>query len=282
MRVQINEIEVKLLLEGIRLKYGYDFRQYAESSIFRRVEAVARVFESTDILGILRRVLDDRAYFLEVLPYLTVGTSEMFRDPLFFRALRDDVIPVLRTYPTFNIWSAGCSTGEEVFSLAILLREEGLTDRAVIYATDINPRSIKQARDGIYSTETIKTSIRNYQEAGGKSSFSDYYTADYGLAKMNSDLLSNVVFAEHNLVTDQVFAECHLVLCRNVLIYFNKDLQGRVLKLFESSLLHRGFMSLGSKESIRFSDCATSFDTVNDKWRIYRKTSHTLKRGLNV
>ncbi len=282
MNLSVNETEVKLLLEGIRLRYGYDFRQYAEASMTRRVESIARSFAATDLLALLRRILDDRSFFLEVLPYLTVTTSEMFRDPLFFKALREDVIPVLRTYPTFNIWSAGCSTGEEIFSLSILLREEGLSDRATIYATDINPRAIHSAQDGIYQVETIKTSIRNYQEAGGKESFSDYYTADYGLAKMNSDLLSNVVFAEHNLVTDQVFAECHLVLCRNVLIYFNKELQSRVLKLFEDSLRHRGYLCLGSKESLKFSGSAGAFETIDEKWRIYRKTAHGLARGFDA
>ena len=264
---------MRLFLEGVRLQYGYDFRDYAEASIFRRIESLERIF-GDHTLGLLRRILRDRAYFHEVLPYLTVGTSEMFRDPLFFKSLREDVIPVLRTYPTFNIWSAGCSTGEEIFSLSILLKEEGLMNRAVVYATDINPRALKAAQDGIYPVDTIKQSIRNYQEAGGKESFSDYYTADYGFAKMDSELLGNVVFAEHSLVTDQVFAECHLILCRNVLIYFNKDLQNRALTLFADSLRHRGFLALGSKEALRFSSVAKSFELVDEKWRIYRKTAH--------
>lgn len=276
----VSDVEVKLLLEGVRLKHGYDFRQYAEASMHRRVESIVRIF-GDDTLTILRKVLESQEYFKEILPYLTVGTSEMFRDPLFYKSLREDVIPVLRTYPTFNIWSAGCSTGEEIFSLAILLREEGVANRAVVYATDINPQAIKAAQDGIYPVETIKTSIKNYQESGGKESFSDYYTADYGFAKMNSDLLSNVVFAEHNLVTDQVFAECHLVLCRNVLIYFNKELQDRVLLLFEESLRHRGFLALGSKEAIRFSSVAGSFEPVSDRWRVYRKIAHGIRRGPN-
>lgn len=280
MKNPVTDTEVKILLEGIRLKHGYDFRQYAEASMQRRVESIVRIF-GDDPLSILRKVLEDTGYFQEILPYFTVGTSEMFRDPLFYKVLREDIIPILRTYPTFNIWSAGCSTGEEIYSLAILLREEGVANRAVVYATDINPRAIKAAQDGIYPVETIKTSIKNYQEAGGKESFSDYYTADYGFAKMNSDLLGNVVFAEHNLVTDQVFAECHLVLCRNVLIYFNKELQDRALLLFEESLRHRGFLALGSKEAIRFSSIANSFEPVSDKWRVYRKTAHGFKRGTH-
>ena len=269
--LELDETSVHLFLEGIRLKYGYDFREYSQASLQRRVAALIRHFGMTDPLMVLSRMLQDPAFFRQVLPLLTITTTEMFRDPLFYLGLREKVIPLLRTYPTINVWSAGCSTGEEVFSLAILLKEEQLLERTTIYATDLNSRALKTAQDGIYPSDEVKTSTKNYQEAGGKESFSRYYTADYGLAKMDSSLLNNVVFSEHNLVTDQVFAECHLILCRNVLIYFNKELQEKVLTLFRSSLRYGGFICLGSKETMRFSKWQPSFDVVDEKWRIYRR-----------
>jgi chemotaxis protein methyltransferase CheR len=173
-----------------------------------------------------------------------------------------------------NIWCAGCSTGEEIYSLAITLQETGLLERSVIYATDINPRALKAAREGIFSVVDMQRNIRNYQESGGSESFSRYYTADYGLAKMDSDLMKNTVFSEHNLAVDHVFAECHLVVCRNVLIYFNKQLQERVFSLFTESLRYGGFLALGSKETLRFSGVAASFESTDEKWRVYRKIAN--------
>lgn len=269
-RSALDETEVRLFIEGIRLKYGYDFQDYAEASLIRRVENVLRQLRFRDPIEALKRVLRDPEMFEMVLSSLTVTTSEMFRDPEFFSLLRTHVVPVLRTYPSVNLWSAGCSTGEEVYSLAILLCEEGLAERTTIYATDINPRALKAAKSGIYRAADMKVSTRNYQAAGGSDSFSRYYTADYGLAKMNSSLLENVVFSEHNLVTDGVFAEFQLILCRNVLIYFNRPLQSRVLDLFRRSLAFGGFMGLGSKESLQFTPVAQDFETVNEKWRLYR------------
>jgi chemotaxis protein methyltransferase CheR len=280
--VQLDDTSVHLFLEGVRLKYGYDFREYSQASLHRRVVALVRHFGASDPLEILSRMLQDPGFFRQVLPHLTITTTEMFRDPLFYLALRERVIPILHTYPTINIWSAGCSTGEEVMSLAILLHEERLLDRSTIYATDLNSRALKTAQDGIYQADEMKTSTKNYQEAGGKESFSRYYTADYGLAKMDSSLLSNVVFSEHSLVTDQVFAECHLILCRNVLIYFNKELQERVLTLFRNSLRYGGFLSLGSKETLRFSKWQNSFEVIDEKWRIYRLTDHENRERNNA
>jgi chemotaxis protein methyltransferase CheR len=280
----VKDTEIQLLLEGIRLRYGYDFHEYARASMNRRVEALGRQLGLESPLDILKCLLHDPETFQRVLPELTVTTSEMFRDPHFYKTMREEVLPYLRTFPTVNVWSAGCSTGEEVFSLAILFREEGLGDRATIYATDINTRALKTAQDGIYKTEVIKTSTRNYVESGGMESFSRYYTADYGLAKMDSDLLSNVVFADHSLVTDSSFAECHLIVCRNVLIYFNKALQNRVLELFCESLRHGGILALGSKESLRFSSVWKHFEPLNEKCRIFRKRSHprSEKRGWDA
>lgn len=276
----VNEVEFKLFLEGIHLRYGYDFRAYAETSLQRRIGALLSKFQMEDTLLLLRRILKEPEFFQQVLSHLTVTTSEMFRDPEFFRQLRETVVPVLKTYPTINIWIAGCSTGEEVYSLAILLKEEDLYERSTIFATDINPRALKAAKDGIYPVDAIKTHTRNYQEAGGREAFNKYYTADYGLAKMDSDLTNNVVFHEHNLVHDHVFTECHLILCRNVLIYFNKDLQDRVLGLFQQSLRYGGFLGLGSKETLRFSAVAKGFDVVNDRWRIYRRNNEPVSARI--
>lgn len=265
-------IEARLFLEGLRLKYGYDFRNYAESSMIRRVKAVLRRLNVSDPISLLRIVLDDPSVLRSVLTELTVTTSEIFRDPEFFKALRENVVPVLRTFPNINIWVAGSSTGEEVISLCILLQEEDLLSRSVLFATDINPGALQKAQDGIYDIETIKKGTKNYQLSGGKEAFGRYYTADYGLVKMDSDLTRNVVFTEHNLVTDHVFTECHLVLCRNVLIYFNAQLQDRVFNLFSDSLRYGGFLGLGSKESLRFSTVSDRFNVVNKDWKIYRKT----------
>ncbi|MDB5877868.1 MAG: protein-glutamate O-methyltransferase CheR, partial [Variovorax sp.] len=213
------------------------------------------------------------AVFAQLLQFLTIPVSEMFRDPAYFLALRQQVVPVLHTYPSVKIWVAGCSTGEEAWSMAIMLREEGLLKRTQIYATDINPASIEKARQGIFPLEAVKGYTANYQRAGGSSAFSDYYTAAYGAAKFDPSLCADVIFADHSLATDSVFAETQLVSCRNVLIYFNRNLQDRALGLFHESLCHRGFLGLGSKESIDFSAYAMRFDTLAKAERIFRKAS---------
>ncbi len=210
---------------------------------------------------------------MQLLQYLTIPTSEMFRDPSYFLALREQVVPHLHTYPSLKIWIAGCSTGEEVYSMAIMLKEEGLLERSIIYATDINPHSLERARKGVYALERMRAYTASYQMAGGRGAFSDYFTAAYDNALFDRSLIENVSFADHSLATDTVFSETNLVCCRNVLIYFNRKLQERALGLFHESLCHRGFMGLGSKESIDFSAHASSFEPLVKAERIYRKVA---------
>ncbi len=264
-------IERELLLRGIQLKYGYDFSHYAQNSMRRRIDAVIQEMNLKNPVELLNLILQSRRVFDEVLPKLTIGVSEMFRDPPFFRAIREHVIPMLRTFPRVTVWCAGCSTGEEVFSLAVVLREEGLLDRSTIFATDINPRALRAAREGIYSASQMKENTRNYLAAGGRSVFNDYFTADYGLVKMDPSLIKNVVFSDHNLATDSVFTECQLILCRNVLIYFDPELQDRALGLFLGSLHPRGFLGLGSQESIRVSKHAADFETIDERWKLFQR-----------
>ena len=266
------DIEIRLLIEAIYLKYSYDFREYSGASIKRRVLHALRQLECATISALQERVLHDPHMFMQLLQYLTIPVSEMFRDPEHFLALRRDVVPLLKTYPSLKVWIAGCSTGEEVYSMAILLREEGLLERTIIYATDINPTSLEKAKQGIYSLDRMRGYTESYQRAGGLQSFSDYYTAAYGHAIFDSSLRENVTFADHSLATDSVFSETHLVSCRNVLIYFNKTLQDRAFGLFHESLCHRGFMLLGSKETLDFSAYSDRFETLTRPERIYRKT----------
>lgn len=266
----IDPVERHLFLEGIFLRYGYDFRNYAESSMERRMMGLIHGSGEERLLDILRRCLDEPDYFRKILPRLTVGTTEFFRDPAIFRALRTEVLPVLKTYPSPKIWIAGCSTGEEVLSLAILLREEGLLSRSTIYATDVNPEALKNAREGIYEAGVIEALNKNYAASGGVETPSGYYTAEYGLVRFDPSLRENVIFSEHNLVTDAPFIEAHLVLCRNVLIYLRKETQNRVFELLTDSLAFRGFLALGSKESIRFSSCADRVETLPTNHHVYR------------
>lgn len=265
------ETELRLLMEAIYRQYSYDFRDYAGASQKRRVLQALTQFDCPTIPALQAGILQDPSLFMRLLQYLTIPVSEMFRDPTFFLALRQQVIPLLQTYPSIKIWIAGCSTGEEAYSLAILLREEGLLERTLIYATDINARSLDKARQGIFSLGSIKDHTANYQKAGGKQAFSDYYTAAYDAAIFDKSLRENIIFADHSLATDSVFSETQLVLCRNVLIYFNKKLQDRALGLFHESLSHRGFLGLGSKESIDFSSYATRFEPLVKPERIFRK-----------
>ena len=268
-----SDIELRLLMEAIYLKYSYDFRDYTGASQKRRVNHALSQFGLPNISALQEKVLHEPAFFTRLLQYLTIPVSEMFRDPAYFLALRRQVIPVLQTYPSIKIWVAGCSTGEEVFSLAILLREEGLLERSQIYATDINPASLDKARAGIFALDALRTYTANYQRAGGVHAFSDYYTAAYDAARFDPSLCANVVFADHSLATDSVFAETQLVSCRNVLIYFNRPLQDRALGLFHESLGRRGFLGLGAKESIDFSGYADRFEPLARAERIYRKTT---------
>ena len=265
------DIEITLLIEAIFLKYSYDFRNYSGASVKRRILHAIKQLKCESISELQARVLHEPNVFMELLQYLTIPTTEMFRDPDYFLALRQEVIPFLKTYPSLKIWIAGCSTGEELYSIAILLKEESLLERSIIYATDINPVSLEKARKGIFSLERVRSYTNNYQHAGGKRAFSDYYTAAYESALFDRSLCENISFADHSLATDSVFAEIHLISCRNVMIYFNHELQERALGLFHESLCRRGFLGLGSKESLDFSGYANLFEPLIKQQRIFRK-----------
>lgn len=269
----VTDIEIRLLVEAIFQQYSYDFRDYAGASLRRRVMHATSQMDCKTVSQLQDRILHDPKAFSRLLQFMTIPVSEMFRDPDYFRALREHVVPVLRTYPSVRIWVAGCSTGEEVYSMAILLKEEGLLDRSHIYATDINPVSLDKARAGIFPIDAVRLYTSNYQKAGGRGSFGDYYVAAYDNALFDRSLCANVTFADHSLATDSVFSETHLVSCRNVLIYFNRELQERALGLFHDSLVFRGFLGLGSKETLEFSRQAGHFESVARRERIYRKTT---------
>lgn len=267
----LQDIEIRLLIEAIYLRYGHDFRDYSPASVKRRILQAQQRLGAASISALQERALHDPEQFALLLQYLTVPVSEMFRDPPYFLALREHVVPVLRTYPSIKVWVAGCSTGEEPYSLAILLEEEGLLERTILYATDINHASLEKARAGIFPLEAMRAFTRNYQRAGGTRSFSDYYTAAYDGALFDKRLRDSITFADHSLATDAVFSETQLVSCRNVLIYFNRRLQDRALGLFHDSLSHRGFLGLGTKETLDFSAYADRFQVVSRAERVYRK-----------
>jgi chemotaxis protein methyltransferase CheR len=266
-----NDIELHLLVDAIYLKYHYDFRRYARASLKRRLTAAMTRFQCRTFSQLQDKVLHEPEIFPALLDFLTVPVSEMFRDPGYFRSLRATVVPILRTYPSLKVWVAGCSTGEEVYSLAILLREEGLLARTLIYATDINPHTLQKASAGVYEVDRIAGFTEAHRKSGGNSSLSDYYTAAYGRAVFDKSLKEHIVFSDHSLATDSVFAEVHLVSCRNVLIYFNRDLQDRAVGLFRDALCRKGFLGIGSKESLRFSSHAHSFAELGRADRIYQK-----------
>ena len=268
---QNNNIEISLLLEAIYLKYGYDFRNYARSSVRRRIARRLDISGLEHISEIQHRVLRDKAFFESLLCDLSINTTEMFRDASFFRTLRQQVLPLYADRPSIRIWHAGCASGEEVYSMAILLHEAGLTDRARIYATDFNEPILAKARQGVFPIERIREYTVNYQQAGGQRSFADYYTAEYGSAIVRPFLRNNIVFADHNLATDSVFAEVDLVICRNVMIYFGNQLQNRAIGLFHDSLCDDGVLCLGSKESPNFSNYADRFESLESNQKIYRK-----------
>lgn len=265
------DIELPLLMEAIYRRYSYDFRDYSLASQKRRVIHALRKMDCLSVSELQARILREPEVFLQLLQYLTIPTTEMFRDPDYFLALREKVIPLLRTYPSLKIWIAGCSTGEELYAIAILLKEEGLLSRSIIYATDINPAVLEKARKGIFPLNRMRAYSASYQAAGGKNAFSDYFTAAYDAAIFDRRLCENVTFADHSLATDSVFSEMHLISCRNVMIYFNHELQDRALELFHESLCHRGFLGLGSKENLEFSRWGSFFEAVDKPWRVYRK-----------
>ena len=266
----LEDIEVDLFVRAMKQRHGYDFSQYAPASLKRRIRQLVQTHQAGTISALTARVLHEPAFLAPVLEGLSVPVSEMFRDPDVFRALREKVFPVLASYPQINIWQAGCAHGQEVYSLAILLEEAGLYERAQIYATDFNEAALRHAQEGIYPARDAQLWSRNYQAAGGSHSLADYYSARYELLKLDQRLRRNVIFANHNLVSDEVFCEAHLVLCRNVLIYFSDPLQDRTLALFRESLVRGGFLCLGTRESLDFAPSAADFVAVDAARRIYR------------
>jgi chemotaxis protein methyltransferase CheR len=267
----LEDLELQLLLEGVFRRYGFDFREYAPASLRRRVWRRVHAEGERTISALLARLLHDPAAMERLLLDLSITVTAMFRDPSFYLSFRERVVPLLRTYPFTRIWVAGCSTGEEVHSLAILLKEEEVYDRTRIYATDINEAVLGRARDGVFPLEKMKEYTQNYLRAGGKRAFSEYYLAAYDGAQFQRSLIENVVFAQHNLVSDRSFNDFNVIVCRNVMIYFDKQLQNRVHELFYESLVHFGVLALGHKESIHFSPHAADYDELDAHEKLYRK-----------
>ncbi len=269
--IDTEQIEIELLLEALYRAYGYDFRSYARASIERRTRQFLSRKGIKTVSEMIGKVLREKDLSSQLAQYFSIPVTEMFRDPFVFRAVREQVVPLLRTWPHFKVWCAGCATGEEVYSLAILLQEEDIYERATIYATDFNDVSLDSAKEGVYSMEKIREATINYQHAGGRRSFADYYMARYDAVVMDNRLKERITFANHNLATDGVFAETHLIFCRNVLIYFDRDLQNRALRLYTDSLVHGGFLCLGTKENLQFTEVTDLYRTINGKAKIYRK-----------
>jgi chemotaxis protein methyltransferase CheR len=265
------DIEFRLLIDAIYHMYHYDFRGYAGASLRRRLKVAMTRFGCGSLSQLQDKVVHDVSVFPALLDFLTVQVSEMFRDPAYFLALREQVVPLLRTYPSLKVWVAGCSSGEEAYSLAILLAEERLLAKTIIYATDINPGTLHKAAAGVYDIDRIAGFTANHHRSGARSSLSDYYTAAYGRAMFNKSLKDHIVFSDHSLATDSVFAEVQLVSCRNVLIYFNRQLQDRAVGLFRESLCRQGFLGIGAKESLRFSGHTGAFLDFAASERIYQK-----------
>lgn len=274
MRTQATEteiIELRLLVEAIFQRFHHDFRGYSVASLKRRLVQAREFFRCESFSALQERVLHDPSMLPKLLGYLTVQVSDMFRDPAFFKKLREEVIPHLRTYPSLKVWIAGCSAGEELYSLAILFREEGLEARTIFYATDINPDALRKAEAGVYALDRVPQFTTNHRQSGGKSSLSDYYTAAYGNAMFEKSLRRHAVFSDHSLASDAVFAEVQLICCRNVLIYFDRTLQDRAIGLFKDALVRKGFLGLGSKESLHFSAHTRAFAEFARDQRIYQK-----------
>ncbi len=268
---KVEDIEIRLLLEALFLTYHYDFRHYAMASVKRRLKQARQSLGFSTFSAMQESLLHDAEMLPQLLRYLTVQVSEMFRDPGYFKALREQVIPHLRTYPSLKVWIAGCSGGEELYSMVILFREEGLEERTLFYATDISHEALATAEAGIYALDRVQLFTENHRKSGGKSSLSDYYQAAYDRVSFDKSLRRNVVFSDHSLVTDAVFAEMHLISCRNVLIYFDRPLQDRAIGLFKESLARKGFLGLGAKESLRFSLYADAFSDFSREQKIYQR-----------
>jgi len=264
-------IEIDLLLEAIFRRYGYDFRSYARASIERRIRQFLSSSGCLSVSEMIPKLLHDQEFFSRLVRYFSISVTELFRDPAVYRSVRERVVPLLRTWPHVKVWHAGCATGEEAYSLAIVLKEEGLYHRTTIYATDFNDDSLAQARDGVYEISKVKEATRNYQQAGGKGSFSEYYHAHYEAVAMDGSLKERITFANHNLAGDEAFGEMHLIFCRNVLIYFNRELQNRALGIFTDSLVHGGFLCLGTKEDLQFTEVCDLYEVVDKRAKIYKK-----------
>ncbi len=269
--LSVFEQKIETLLIDIDRYYGYDFKGYARASIYRRINRFLTNKGLENIEQLAEAIFKDNYFFEAFLQEVTVNVTEMFRDPTFYLSLRNNVLPILSTYPHIKIWDAGCSTGEELFSIAIILEEEGLLHKSKIYATDINQKVLKHAKEGIYPATNIPGYTAGYYAAGGKREFSAYYHSNYGSLKFNASLIKNVVLYPHNLATDSSFNEFHLIVCRNVLIYFDRDLQERVLNLFDESLISLGYLGLGKKESLYTSSINKNFNFVDKENRLYRK-----------
>jgi len=265
-------IEVNLLIEAIRLKYGYDFSGYSRASLKRRINKRLSESGSLSISGMINSILYEKEFFDQLLLDLSINVTEMFRDPLFFKEIRNKVVPMLTKLPSVKIWHAGCSTGEEVYSMAIILKEAGIYDKCQIFATDFNQVVLEKAKQGVLPIVNLKQYTKNYQKSGGTGSFADWYTAKYELVKLKTTLRKNIMFADHNLATDGVFSEVDLVMCRNVLIYFDRPLQNRVFRLFTDSLAQDGFLAIGSKESIHFSGVTKEYEQFSRTQKIFKKT----------
>ena len=269
--MEITDDEIRSLLEAVYTNYHYDFRDYAMASLRRRLSLAVTRAGVASLAEMTARLPKDEGLFTTLLQHLTVQVSDMFRDPSYFLAFRRDVVPVLKTYPSVRLWVAGCATGEEVYSFAIILKEEGLFDRTICYATDISEEALRMAGQGVFTLDRLTRFSTNYQRAGGKASLSDYYTANYNRATFDRSLRANTVFSDHSLVTDGVFSEMQFVSCRNVLIYFNRTLQDRVITLFKDSLCRKGFLGLGSKERVSVVSSGSAFSEFNRDERIYQK-----------
>lgn len=267
----ISDDDIEVLVNDLFELYGYDFTNYTFASLKRRIERLITLDKFPSFAELRYKIRTDPSYLKRVVEEITVNVTEMFRDSLFYKAIRTEVLPLLGTKPFIRIWHAGCSTGEEVYSMAILLKEANLLHKTLLYATDLNPAVLEKAKSGVFALSLMKLYSQNYLNAGGTKDFSDYYTANYGIAKFNEELSKKVVFSTHNLVSDNSFNEFDLILCRNVLIYFDTQLQERVFNLFEESLSTLGYLALGSKETLRFSGISKNFKQTG-KEKIWKKT----------
>ncbi len=277
--LELEQIELDLFVQALRRRHGHDFSQYAPASLTRRVRQLVHDHRCVSISALTARLLHEADFVTQVVQGLSVPVSEMFRDPAVFRALREQVLPMLASYPQINIWQAGCAHGQEAYSLAILLEEAGLYERSHIFATDFNPEALQRAREGIYPARDAQLWSRNYLEAGGSQSLANYYSARYDYLKLHERLARNITFTSHNLVSDEVFCEAHLVLCRNVLIYFSNPLQNRTLTLFRDSLVRGGYLCLGLRETLEFAPVAADFSVLDAGRRLYRRYARGVAEG---